>query len=625
MDSYQDIHTISKFKSFFLEDNYNNVMNNIMNHQVSKIYIDSNFKELVSIDNLPNGDNVAYSHFHLSTINPVVIPTIIEKTSENHVPIYFVNLASNNVDLLQKTVGGFFDFLVNYTLPFILIVSFLPLFTTMFFNGQNRQNRQNRQNMNPMNSMNPLNSFMSSFQKKDINTLKLNVSLSDWAGSPEVIEECNEIISYIDNKERFKMIGAEMPKGILLEGPPGTGKTLLAKAIATETNSTFISISASEFVEVFVGIGASRVRELFDSARKNKPSIIFIDEIDAIGRQRGAGINMANDEREQTLNQLLYEMDGFNNNDDVVVMAATNRKDVLDQALLRPGRFDRIILVPLPDKFSREKILEYYLNEKPLEKPFDISSISELTEGFSGAQLKNLINEAAILSAKKNYTVIQEQYMFDAFEKLIVGLIRKNAIITPLMQERVSIHESGHALLVLAFSCYFDLKKVSIQSTYSGAGGYTLFSEKPQYKEGGLFTKDILKKRLIIAMGGKAAESIYYGNEFVSSGAIQDLKQANQLARKMIGNYGMGDDLEVFFNEDIQEESNPFLGKSLGIGNKYSENTQSVMDKESLDLVREAYKEAKEILKRNPEKLATFQSLLQKNTVVSPKDVPFSM
>ena len=234
--------------------------------------------------------------------------------------------------------------------------------------------------------------------------LKPNVSLSSWAGSPEVIEECKEVISYLERKELYKEIGADMPKGILFEGPPGTGKTLLAKAIATETNSTFISISGSEFVEIFVGVGASRVRELFDSARQNTPCIIFIDEIDAVGRQRGAGVNMANDEREQTLNQILYEMDGFNNNEDIVVMAATNRKDVLDQALLRPGRFDRIIKIPLPDRFSREKILDFYLRSKKLEKPFDISSIAELTDGFSGAELKNLINEAAILSARNNYT-----------------------------------------------------------------------------------------------------------------------------------------------------------------------------------------------------------------------------
>jgi cell division protease FtsH len=330
---------------------------------------------------------------------------------------------------------------------------------------------------------------------------------------------------------------------------------------------------------------------------------------------------MANDEREQTLNQLLYEMDGFNNNDDIIIMAATNRKDVLDQALLRPGRFDRIIRVPLPDKDSREKILDYYLKNKNIENPFDISSIAELTDGFSGAQLKNLINEAAILSAKNNYTKIQEKFVFDSFEKLIVGLIKTNATVAPSTKLRVAIHESGHALLALHFSEYFDFQKASIQPTYNGAGGYTIFSEKPEIKEGGLYTKDMLKKRLIISMGGKAAESIYYGNEYVSLGAIQDLKQANSLAKRMIGNFGMGNELEVFFNEDVSDDSNPFLGRSLALGDKYSEHTRLIMDRESLDLVKDAYSKAKDILEKNKDKLIEFSELLQNNTIIYNRDL----
>ena len=458
-------------------------------------------------------------------------------------------------------------------------------------------------------------------QKQDDLFVKPNVTLSSWAGSPEVIEECKEVISYIEKKELYKTIGAEMPKGILLEGPPGTGKTLLAKAIATETNSTFISISGSEFVELFVGMGASRVRELFDTARANRPCIIFIDEIDAVGRQRGAGINMANDEREQTLNQLLYEMDGFNDNEDIVVMAATNRRDVLDQALLRPGRFDRIIRVPVPDKFSREKILDFYIKDKKTDKPFDIKAIAELTDGFSGAELKNLINEAAILSARNNETMIQEKYIFQSFEKSIVGLIRNNADVEPATKQRVAIHEAGHAVLSIIFNKYFEFQKASIQPTYNGAGGYTIFGEKPEIKEGGLYTKDILKKRLIVTLGGKAAESLYYGDDFISLGANEDLRQANKLAQRMIGNFGMGDKLEVFFNDNIGDESNPFLGRSLGIGDKYSQYTKYVMDKESLELVNNAYKDAKQLLKENYIKLVDFSELLINNTIVMKNDV----
>jgi cell division protease FtsH len=315
-------------------------------------------------------------------------------------------------------------------------------------------------------------------------------------------------------------------------------------------------------------------------------------------------------------------MDGFNDNNDIIIMAATNRKDVLDQALLRPGRFDRIIRVPLPDKPSREKILDFYLKNKSLEKPFDVSLIAELTSGFSGAQLKNLINEAAILSARYNYTTIQERYIFDAFEKSVVGLIKTNATVAPATKLRVALHEAGHTLLTLKFKEYFDFQKVSIQPTYNGAGGYTLFSEKPEIKEGGLYTKDLFKKRLIITMGGKAAESIYYGDNHVSLGAVQDLSQANSLAKRMIGNFCMGDKLEVFYNEDVSDESNPFLGRSFGTGSKYSQSTKYMMDKETLELVKEAYQEAKKILSLNRVNLIKIAELLQQNTVIYSKDMP---
>jgi ATP-dependent metalloprotease FtsH len=578
-DYQNDLNFLYKYKNYFDKDNYNDVINDLTNNKISKILIDKDYKQLVTIDNLPK-DDLLYNHYHLVDINPIVLPNIVEKTTNLNVPIHFVNFLPQNLINFQNIFNELIT-IINYDFPLLFLISLLSAFVNM-----NRISGPTT-NINPKmkNSNNPF-SFMGNLQNKDKEFVKPNVTLASWAGSPEVVEECKEVISYIENKEKYKLIGADMPKGILLEGPPGTGKTLLAKAIAGETNSTFISMSGSEFVELFVGMGAARVRELFENARNNKPCIIFIDEIDAVARQRGAGINMANDEREQTLNQLLYEMDGFNNNDDIVVMAATNRKDVLDQAILRPGRFDRLISVSLPDKDSRVKILTYYLENKKLEKPFDISSIAELTNGFSGAQLKNLINEAAIISARNNFTEIQERFIFDAFEKSIVGLIKTNSSVAPNSKLRIALHESGHSLLTLYFNNYFEFQKVSIQSTYNGAGGYTIFTEKPEFKNG-LYTKDLLKKRLIIALGGKAAEAIYYGNEFVSLGAIQDLKQANSIAKKMIGNFGMGDKLEVFFNEDISDNSNPFLGRSLSLGDKYSEYTRFIMDKESLNLVKE--------------------------------------
>jgi len=582
-----DLNMIRNYKNLLEKDNYNNIIQNILDNKVDKLLINNNYREMVSVDNT----NLIY---HISPINPIVVPNLIEKTSESHVPIYFVDFGTKFFGI--ENLQHIFEFVVSYTMPVFFTIFILSFFRNMAMMSQNSM------------SKGPF-----GFLQKNSNDkiVKPNVTLDSWAGSPEVMIECKEIINYVENKEKYKQIGADMPKGILLEGPPGTGKTLLAKAIATATNSTFISISASEFIELFVGMGAARVRELFSTARENKPSIIFIDEIDAIGRQRVSGATMGNDEREQTLNQMLYEMDGFNDNEDVLIMAATNRKDVLDAALLRPGRFDRIITVSLPDKQSREKILEVYLRDKTTDKPFDISAISELTDGFSGAQLKNLINEAAIISARNNYTVIQEKYIFEAFEKSIVGLIKTNATVAPATQLRVALHEAGHALLVLHFSEYFNLQKVSIQPTYSGAGGYTIFSEKPEIKEGGLYTKDLLKKRLIISMGGKAAETIYYGADFVSLGAIQDLNQANNLAKRMIGNFGMGIELEVFYNEDIGDNANPF-GRGI---TQYSDHTRFMMDKESLELVQEAFQEAKTILQEKREELIEFSEMLQNSTL----------
>lgn len=612
-DFNKDLEILQNSQFYFLKETYNDVIQDLMSNKISKIYVDNKLNELVTIDNLPQ-DDIVFNHFHLVNINPIVLPNLVEKASNLNIPLYFVNFTPQSIVNIQNLAREVLN-LVSYAFPVLFLLTFLSSLSR--FNPINNKSKSGLPGLPGQ----PGPFSFPGFQKESEPFVKPNVSLASWAGSPEVIEECEEVISYIEKKELYKELGAEMPKGILLEGPPGTGKTLLAKAIATETNSTFISISGSEFVELFVGMGASRVRDLFENARKNKPSIIFIDEIDAVGRQRGAGINMANDEREQTLNQLLYEMDGFNNNDDIVVMAATNRRDVLDQALLRPGRFDRLIRVPLPDKMSREKILDFYIKNKKTESPFDISAIAELTDGFSGAQLKNLINEAAILSARYNESFMQEKYIFESFEKLIVGLIRNNATVAETTKTRVAIHESGHALLTLLFKEYFEFKKASIQPTYNGAGGYTLFTEKPEIKDGGLYTKDIFKKRLIITMGGKAAESLYYGNEYVSLGAVEDLRQANKLAQRMIGNFGMGEDLEVFFNEDISDESNPFLGRSLSIGSKYSQNTKQLMDKESLNLVNVAFNEAKELLKNNYDKLVEFSELLKNNTIVMNADL----
>ena len=630
---------IQKYKYLFDREPYNNFMQDVLNDNIKNVFIDNTYKQLVGVDNFQEKFNDflmndqffvqqqgnaiqntgdVYSHYHLVDIQPMVVPSIVEKAAEHNIPVYFVELTNYyNFDKILATFGV----LLNYAFPIVLLLSFFG-----FMNIASNSVRMSPMKGKRGRSQNTPFGFPPMPQNRvgglgdgneDDLFAKPNVSLSSWAGSPEVIEECKEVISYIEQQELYAKIGAEMPRGILLEGPPGTGKTLLAKAIATETNSTFISMSGSEFVELFVGMGASRVRELFDEARDNSPCIIFIDEIDAVGRQRGTGVNMANDEREQTLNQLLYEMDGFNNNTGIVVLAATNRRDVLDQALLRPGRFDRVVRIPLPDKDSRNKILEYYVQTKRAAQNLNISVIAEMTDGFSGAELKNLVNEAAILSVRQNYTEIQERFVFDALEKLIVGLVKQNSSVPEGTRMRVSVHESGHSVLALLFSEDFEFKKASVQPTYNGAGGYTIFTEKSEVREGGLYTKALLKKRLAIMMGGKAAETIFYGNENVSLGAIEDLKQANKLAKQMIGNFGMGKELEVFFNEDVGDDSNPFLGRSLAMGDKYSEHTKTISDKESLELVNDAYETAKNLLLANYDKFTALTWQLMNTTVVT--------
>lgn len=571
--------------------NSQNVQNIYFSDDLNKIY----FEE--SISKVGHEKKMAYT-------NPLLTDKIISLADKKDIDTVILQKQVDPVTSTLQTIGGIADSIFWPTIIFFVIRS--------FFRGPGGGS--------PMGGGQMPFFGMPGSQGKDqdkINMIKANISLNSWAGSPEIFEECTEIVSYLKNSTLYKAAGADIPKGILLEGPPGTGKTLIAKAIASESDANFISVSASEFIELFVGLGASKVRNLFKTARENKPSIIFIDEIDSIGRQRGAGINMGNDEREQTLNQLLAEMDGFAQNDQVLVIAATNRKDVLDAALLRPGRFDRLINVPLPDKPSRISILNVHMQNKQFTDEVNIELLAELTAGFSGAQLKNLINEGAINAARQGNSIISQNDLENALEKLVVGIVKRTDTRSPETMERVAYHELGHAFLAEHFNKYFDLKKVTIQSTYNGAGGYTLFSEYPEIMEGGLYTKDLLKKRLIIGMGGKAAEYIFYGEENVSIGAIQDLKQTNSLAQQMIGNYGMGKELEVFYNDNVESGRNPFLGRSMGMGERYSEKIKEKMDKESLDLVNEAYQEALDILRANMQIIEVMKTILIQDTTIS--------
>ena len=601
---------LSMSENNFKGESMSQLYNQIDNKKIDEIYVSNDLKKIYIKENNKENDNI----FNYKTIesNPYLTNKLIEKSEEKEINTYVMQTPTN---FLQNSLNTFSGVVNGFIIPSIFLTLFISYVRT-FFAGNNFNTGGSS---GP--GMNPFQNFKKDFQKDKENMIKANITLNSWAGSEEIFQEVTEVVSYLKNETMYKSAGAEIPKGILLEGPPGTGKTLLAKAIASECDANFISIASSEFVEVYVGLGASKVRDLFKRARENKPCILFIDEIDSIGKQRGTGINLGNDEREQTLNQLLAEMDGFNENDGILILGATNRRDVLDSALLRPGRFDRIINVPLPDKPARIKILKTYGTKKNLSPDVSYELLGEFTSGFSGAQIKNLMNEAAINAAREGKTIINQKNFEDAVEKLIVGIIKKDDIRSKETIKRVSIHEIGHTFIAGYFNKYFDLKKVSIQSTFNGAGGYTLFGEKPEIIDGGLYTKDLLKKRLMIAMGGKAAETLYYGHDQVSLGAIQDLKQANSLAQSMIGNYGMGKELMVFYNEDTDSGRNPFLGRSLGMGAKYSDKTKEIFDKEALDLVKDAFEEALDLLNANKNTLDLLIDELEKNKILDSKSV----
>jgi len=601
-------------KNFLTEKSYNTLVKNIEDHKIKNIYFTERLDTVISEDvekSESDNDNYNYNYnnimedYTFTKITPFVTNNLVDLSVKNQVTTTFAQVAPPNPYF--QVIGNVVSGAEMFFFPALIIASLVSFF------------RMNGQMNNPTSFLNT--GRQNNLNKDKINMQKANVSLASFAGSPEIFQECTEVVSYLKNSTLYEKAGAEIPRGILLEGPPGTGKTLLAKAIASESDANFISIAASEFVEIFVGMGASKIRNLFTSARNNKPCIIFIDEIDAVGRQRGAGVNMANDEREQTLNQLLAEMDGFANNEGILIMAATNRRDVLDAALLRPGRFDRIINVPLPDIVSRERILKVHTTNKILEETVNLNLVAELTSGFSGAQLKNLMNEAAILCARNGDIIITEKNILEALDKLIVGIVKKTDTRDDSAKRRVAIHEAGHAILAALYNNYFDLKKVSIQSTYNGAGGYTVFNEYRNVSESGLYTKDLLYKRLVIGMGGKAAENIYYGDEHVSVGAVQDLKQTNSLAQRMIGNYGMGLKLETFYNEEVDNERNPFLGRGLSVGSKYSQNTKEIFDKEALQLVKSAYSEAKTLLLDNKDIVDKLVQKLLDNKVLIGDDV----
>jgi cell division protease FtsH len=441
---------------------------------------------------------------------------------------------------------------------------------------------------------------------------KTGVMFDDVAGIEEAKEELQEVVTFLKKPERFTAVGAKIPKGVLLVGPPGTGKTLLAKAIAGEAGVPFFSISGSEFVEMFVGVGASRVRDLFKKAKENAPCIIFIDEIDAVGRQRGAGIGGGNDEREQTLNQLLTEMDGFEGNTGIIIIAATNRPDVLDSALLRPGRFDRQVMVDLPSYKGRLGILEVHARNKKLDPDVSLEAIARRTPGFSGAELANMLNEAAILTARRRKDAITPLEIDDAIDRVTTGMT-----LTPLLDSKkkrlIAYHEAGHALLMTLLKNSDPLNKVTIIPRSGGIGGFAQQTFNEEMIDSGLYTRSWLLDRITIALGGRAAEQEVFGDAEITVGASNDIQVVANLAREMVTRYGMSD-LGPFALESHNQEV--FLGRDLMSRSEYSDEVATRVDHQVREIATRCYAEACRILRDHRELLDRIvDTLLEQETI----------
>jgi len=444
------------------------------------------------------------------------------------------------------------------------------------------------------------------------------VVFDDVAGVNEAKQDLQEVVTFLKKPEKFTSVGARIPKGVLLVGPPGTGKTLLAKAIAGEAGVPFFSLSGSEFVEMFVGVGASRVRDLFKRAKDNSPCLIFIDEIDAVGRQRGAGIGGGNDEREQTLNQLLTEMDGFEGNSGIIIVAATNRPDVLDSALMRPGRFDRQVTVDRPDYAGRLQILNVHAKDKTLSKDVDLDKVARRTPGFTGADLANLLNEAAILAARKDLDKVSNDEVGDAIERVMAGPEKKDRVISDKKKELVAYHEAGHALVGALMPDYDPVAKVSIIPR-GQAGGLTFFTPSEERMESGLYSRSYLQNQMAVALGGRVAEEIVYGEEEVTTGASNDLQQVANVARQMITKFGMSDKIGPVALG--QSQGGMFLGRDMTSTRDFSEDTAATIDVEVSELVDVAYRRATKVLSDNRTVLDEMAKMLVERETIDTEDI----
>ena len=507
-------------------------------------------------------------------------------------------LSKNNVDIVvspQADDSTLFRVLSSVFVPVLLLVG-------LFFLLRRAQSGPGSQAMN----------FGKSKARVQMEP-QSQITFGDVAGIDQAKLELNEVVDFLKNADRFTAVGAKIPKGVLLVGPPGTGKTLLARAVAGEAGVPFFSISGSEFVEMFVGVGASRVRDLFEQAKANAPCIVFIDEIDAVGRQRGAGLGGGNDEREQTLNQLLTEMDGFEGNTGIILIAATNRPDVLDSALLRPGRFDRQVVVDRPDYAGRAEILRVHSRGKTLAKDVDLDRIARRTPGFTGADLANLLNEAAILAARRSLTEISMDEVNDAIDRVLAGPEKKDRVMSEKRKTLVAYHEAGHALVGALMPDYDPVQKISIIPR-GRAGGLTWFTPSEDRMDTGLYSRSYLENQMAVALGGRITEELIFGEEEVTTGASSDLQQVAKVARQMVTRFGMSDRLgQVALG---RQQGNMFLGRDIVAERDFSEETAAAIDDEVRKLVDVAYRRAKEVLVSNRQILDTLAAMLiEKETV----------
>lgn len=478
-------------------------------------------------------------------------------------------------------------------LPFLLLIGFLAFTLRQMQAGGNKAL-----------------SFGKS-RAKLLNNQQKRITFKDVAGVEEAKEELQEIIEFLKDPQKFQKLGGRIPKGVLMVGPPGTGKTLLAKAVAGEANVPFFSISGSDFVEMFVGVGASRVRDLFEQGKKNAPCIIFIDEIDAVGRHRGAGLGGGHDEREQTLNQLLVEMDGFESNDGVILMASTNRPDVLDPALLRPGRFDRRVVVGRPDVKGREGILKVHTRKIPLDENVEISVIARGTPGFTGADLANIVNEAALNAARYNKKVVTMTDFEIAKDKVLMGAERRSMVLSDHEKKLTAYHEAGHTLVGLKMPSADPVHKVSIIPRGMALGVTQQLPEGDRHS----YTKEYLTSQIAILMGGRLAEEIYFGNEKVTTGASNDIERATELARAMVCEYGMSELGPLTFGK---KEEQIFLGREISQHRDYSEDTAIMIDREVKKIVAEQYERARGVLQDNADAMVRLsEALLEFETLDS--------